>query len=145
MTDIFELLIRDHREVEQLFEQYATNGDDAVAHEICDALTLHSEVEEQVLYPEVRRIVDGGDDLANIAEGEHGSVRLLVARVWEAPPADLHPLIGEMRTEVARHVASEENDLFRELREAGADAEALGRKAEAARAEAPSRSSGQVG
>jgi iron-sulfur cluster repair protein YtfE (RIC family) len=145
VTDIFELLTHDHREVEQLFERFETSGDDVVAHEICDALTLHSEIEEQVLYPEIRRLVDDGDDMANIAEAEHGSVRLLIARVWEAPPIDLHSLIGELRAQVERHVASEENDLFRELRGAGADAEALGRKAEAARAEAPSRSSGQVG
>ncbi len=101
--------------------------------------------EEQVLYPELRRIVDDGDDLANVAEDEHGAVRALIARVYEAPPPDLAPLIDEMRQLVERHVESEENDLFPRLRDSGADAEALGRRADAARGEASSRSSGQVG
>src|SRR4051812_5352984 len=129
MTDLLEALTRDHREVERLFATYADSGDDAVAHEICDALTLHSEVEEQVLYPEVRRFVDGGDDLANDAEAEHAAVRALIARVYEAPPIDLRPLIDELRKNVDHHVESEERDIFPNLRDAGVDLEALGRKA----------------
>src|SRR3954471_1437868 len=97
MADLIESLCRDHREVEQLFAAYAENSEDRLAHEICDALTLHSEVEEQVLYPEVRRLVDGGDDLANDAEAEHGAVRALIAHVYEAPPIDLRPLVEELR------------------------------------------------
>jgi iron-sulfur cluster repair protein YtfE (RIC family) len=98
-----------------------------------------------VLYPEIRRLVDGGDDLANEAEAEHAAAKLLIARVYETPPADLHDLIDELRTAIEIHVASEENALFPKLRDAGVDAEALGRKLDAARGEATSRSSGQVG
>jgi hemerythrin superfamily protein len=145
MPDVFVLLSTDHRTVERLFAAFANEPDDATAHEICDALTLHSEIEEQVLYPEVRRIVDDGDDLANVAEGEHGAVRSLIARVYEAPPIDLGPVMNEIRELVARHVQSEESDLFPRLRESGADAEELGRRAEAVQGEASSRSSGQVG
>jgi len=145
MTDLFASLTQDHREVERLFANYAEHGEDATAHAICDALTVHSQAEEEVLYPEIRRLVDGGDDLANEAEAEHASAKLLIARVYETPPADLHPLIEELRSATELHVASEENALFPKLRDAGADAEALGRKLETARAEAPSRSSGLVG
>jgi iron-sulfur cluster repair protein YtfE (RIC family) len=145
MTDIFESLTRDHRDVEQLFTRYDETGDDAVAHQICDALTLHSEIEEQVLYPEIRRIVDGGDDLANVAEAEHATVRLLTERVWEAPPVDLHPLINELRVEVSHHVAVEEQELFPQMHESGVNAKALSQMADALRAEVRSRSSGKVG
>jgi hemerythrin superfamily protein len=145
MTDFFESLANDHRDVEKLFSAFETDHDDATAHEICAALTLHAEVEEQVLYPEIRRIVDDGDDLANAAEDEHGAVRALIARVYEAPPPDLGPLMDEMRQLVERHVQSEEVELFPRLRDSGADPEALGARADAARGEAVSRSSGQVG
>jgi len=124
---------------------FASDGDDATARQICDALTLHAEVEEQVLYPEVRRIVDDGDDLVNDAENEHGAARALIARVYEAPPPDLEPLMNEMRAMVEEHVHSEESSLFSKLREAGADLDALGHRADAVRGEATSRSSGQVG
>jgi len=145
MTDLFESLSGDHRDVERLFTSFEKDHDDATAREICDALTLHTHVEEQVLYPELRRIVDDGDDLANVAEDEHGAVRALIAHVHETPPPDLGPAIDEMRQLVERHVESEENDLFPRLRDSGADAEALGRRADAVRGEAASRSSGQVG
>jgi hemerythrin superfamily protein len=145
MTDIFESLARDHRDVEKLFARYAEIGDDAIAHDICDALTVHAEVEEQSLYPELRRIVDDGDDMANVAEAEHAAVKLLIARIYETPPADLHRVVDELRAAVERHVASEEGDLFPLLRESGADTAALGRKADAVRGEAASRRSGQVG
>jgi len=145
MTDLFDALSRDHRDVEQLFARYAETGDDVVAHRICDALTLHTEVEEAVLYPELRRIVDDGDDMANDAEAEHAAIRLLIARVYESPPIDLRPVIDEIRKGVEHHVMIEEGELFPQLREAGADAEALGRKLETVRGEASSRSSGQVG
>jgi len=119
MTELLESLSTDHREVERLFTTFASDGDDATARQICDALTLHAEVEEQVLYPEVRRIVDDGDDLVNDAENEHGAARALIARVDEAPPPDLEPLMNEMRAMVEEHVHSEESSLFSKLREAG--------------------------
>ena len=115
MTDIFEALCVDHRDVERLFEQYRDQAEDAVARNICEALTMHAEVEEQVLSPELRRIVEGGDDLANDAEAEHGVVRLLIARIQETPPADLRPLVEELRKNVEHHVAAEESDLFSRL------------------------------
>jgi len=145
MTDLLEALGREHSDVKKLFASYAESGDDATAHKICDALTLHAQVEEEVLYPEVRRLVDDGDDLANTAEAEHAAIRALIAHVYESPPPDLRPLVDELRRNVEHHVAIEESELFPMLRASGADVEALGQKFDAARGEASSRSSGQVG
>lgn len=145
MTDVFGALSQDHRDAAHLFDRFEETGDDADAREICDALTLHAEVEEQVLYPELRRIVDDGDDLANDAEAEHAEIKLIIARILESPPPDLRPIIGEMRKVVEHHVTEEERSLFPLLLDAGADSEALSQKLEAVRAEAPSRSSGTVG
>src|SRR4051812_13454452 len=104
MVDVFESLSRDHRSVEALFGAYEENGEDATAHRICEELTIHAEAEEEVLYPEVRRLVDGGDDRANTAEAEHAAVRALIARVYESPPSDLRPLMDAIRTAVEGHV-----------------------------------------
>ena len=65
--------------------------------------------------------------------------------MYESPPTDLRPVIDEIRKGVEHHVMIEEGELFPQLREAGADTEALGRKLETVRGEASSRSSGQVG
>jgi hemerythrin superfamily protein len=145
MPDAYDLLAADHREVEELLRRYEESGDDAIAREIADMLTLHAEIEEQVLYPEVRRLVDGGDDLANEAESEHALVRSLIARMIDSPPDDLQSLVREIGDDVAVHVRREEETIFPMMRECGVDAADLGNRLEAARGEAPSRSSGQVG
>jgi hemerythrin superfamily protein len=145
MTDVFEALSQDHRDVARLFDRFEETGDDSDAREICDALTLHAEVEEEVLYPEVRRIVDDGDDVANDAESEHATIKLIIARIFESPPPDQRPVIYELRKTVEHHVTDEERNIFPRLIDAGADGDTLGQKLEAIRGEASSRSSGTVG
>ena len=126
MADGFEMLAEDHRAVERLFETYVHDNEDSVAREICEELTLHTRVEEAVLYPALRTYVDGGDDLADIAEQEHAAVKSLIARIYESPPDDLLGVVSELRHEVEQHIAREETELFPEMREAGVDAGLLG-------------------
>jgi hemerythrin superfamily protein len=145
MADIFESLTADHRDVDDMLARALDDADPVLVREICDALTLHAEIEESVLYPEVRRIVDGGDDIVNDAEAEHAAIRTLVAHIHEAPSIDLSRELAALRNNVGDHVKVEENEIFPALRDCGADADALGRKLDAARGEAASRSSGEVG
>ena len=51
MPDPFSILIEDHREVERLFQQFAQTNDPEVAVQICDELTVHAMVEEELVYP----------------------------------------------------------------------------------------------
>src|SRR3954468_8677183 len=96
MPDAYELLSADHRAVEALLLRSDESGDDAIAGELADLLTLHAEIEEQVLYPELRRLVDGGDDLANGAQEEHAVVKVLIGRMSDSSPDDLRPLLREI-------------------------------------------------
>jgi len=132
MTDGFELLEKDHRTVQQLFERYAEEPEDDHVREIIGHLTVHTEMEERALYPELRRYVDGGDDLADEAEAEHAAVRAFMGRIELSPPEDLSGLVEGMRTLVEQHVEQEEQSLFPAMRDAGVDAEALGDRLRAA-------------
>ena len=145
MTDGYEYLEREHRSVEAMFEKYREQPDDAIAHRIAEELTLHTHVEETALYPQLRRYVDGGDDLATTAEDEHAVLKSQIARLYEAPPDDLRPLMQELERNVSDHVREEEETIFPAMRECGVDADALGRALESAQGEAPVRSSGEVG
>ncbi|HZP29562.1 MAG TPA: hemerythrin domain-containing protein [Acidimicrobiia bacterium] len=145
MPDGYETLQQDHREVERLFEKYRSAKDDAIAREICAALTLHTEVEEQVVYPLLREQVPNGATLSVRATDEHGLVSSHIARVYEAPPPDLGGIMRDIERDVQVHVAFEEQELFPAMRRAGVDAGELHDRVEAAKGEAPSRSSGQVG
>jgi iron-sulfur cluster repair protein YtfE (RIC family) len=126
VPDGFEYLADQHREVEKLFRRYSDSPDDATAREICGELTAHTATEEQVLYPELRRIVDGGDDLADDAEAQHGVAKTLVARIHDSPPDDLRPLVEELERDVSEHIRFEEQELFPAMVESGVDADALG-------------------
>jgi hemerythrin superfamily protein len=145
MADGYEFLTREHRQVESMFERYRQHPDDALARRIAEALTLHVQVEEVALYPQLRKYVDGGDDLAAEAEYEHATVKSQIARLYEDPPPELAPLLWEIEQNVADHVRREEEEVFPAMRESGVDADGLGRALERAQREAASRSSGGVG
>ena len=145
MADGYDFLAQEHRRLEAMFERYRQQPDDALARRIAEALTLHAQAEEAALYPQLRRYVDGGDDLAAEAEYEHATVKSQIARLYESPPPDLAPLVQGIETNVADHVRSEEAEIFPAMRESGVDGDALARGLERAQGEAPSRSSGGVG
>ena len=145
MADGYEFLTREHRNVESMFEQYRRQPDDALARRIAEALTLHTAAEEAALYPQLRKYVDGGDDLASEAEYENATVKSQIARLYEAPPTDLAPLVRQIEQNVADHVRREEQEIFPAMRESGVDADGLARALERAQGEAPTRSSGNVG
>ncbi len=133
MPDGFEMLSEDHRQVERLFDTYTHDPEDSIAHDICARLSVHTRVEEATLYPALRRYVDGGDDLADVAEQEHAVAKSIIARIYDSPPGNLSDLVAELRSEVAHHVESEESELFPEMRESGVDADVLGTEIEGAR------------
>jgi len=145
MADGYEFLAQEHRRLEAMFERYRQQPDDALARRIAEALTLHAQAEEAALYPQLRRYVDGGDDLAADAEYEHATVKSQIARLYEAPPPDLAPLVRAIAQNVADHVRREETEIFPAMRESGVDADSLARALERAEGDAPSRSARGVG
>ena len=112
LADGFEILSEDHREVERLFDTYRHDPEDSIAYDICGRLGVHTRIEEAALYPALRRYVDGGDDLADVAEQEHATAKSIIARIYDSPPGKLFDLVTELRSEVEHHVESEESHLF---------------------------------
>src|SRR5581483_2126884 len=108
MADGFAILSDEHVKARELFERCLSTQDEAALRELCDALTVHAQLEEQVLYPELRRLVDGGDDYADDAEQEHAAVKVLVERVEIVAPPDLGEVVAEMQRLVEAHAAHEE-------------------------------------
>ena len=145
MADGFQMLERDHRAVAELFDTYEQGGDNAVAEQICFELTIHSEIEEQVLYPKLREFGDQTSELSDHAEAAHERITNLVGRIGLAEPDDRLGLVEELWSEVDAHVREEETDIFPTMRDLGVNADELGRALEAAKGEAVARSRGTVG
>src|SRR5690348_8718317 len=122
-ADAIELLTTDHREVEQLFSQYEAAGkDDRVAtyaaEKIIRELSIHAAVEEQILYPLMRKADPGQEGLVDHSLDEHQEVKELLADVDGKPANDpeVRQLFTKIKSSVEEHVSEEEGKLFPALR-----------------------------
>ena len=138
--DAIALLKADHREVKAMFEQYEkTEGDaekQALAMQICKALTVHARIEEEIFYPAAYEALDE-DDLLDEAEVEHASAKELIAQIEASAPSE--PLydakvkvLGEY---IDHHVQEEESEMFPECRASDMDLKALGEQLRARKEE----------
>lgn len=118
MPDPIEMLIHDHREVEGLFEKYRSNPTPALIEEICTELTVHTEVEEKVVYPVLASSVDGGGQMRSRAEDEHGEVTQEIQKIqrlgYDSPEVDAS--MQRIMQGVTEHVSEEEGEVFPAMR-----------------------------
>jgi len=137
-NDALDMLMEDHEQVSEMFEEYESVKDDEDegdkverVQEICLELTIHATIEEEIFYPAARQALgDDGKDLLDEAEVEHASVKDLIVQLSEAQPGDeLYDakvkVLGEY---VKHHVAEEEGELFPKLRDADFDSEGIGQQ-----------------
>lgn len=132
-SDAIALLKADHKEVDAMFKAFEKTDDDAkkqeLANNICLALTVHAQIEEEIFYPAAYEALDeDGDDLLDEAEVEHASCKALIAEIEAMSVGE--PLfdakvkvLGEY---IKHHVEEEETELFPECRDAKMDLKALG-------------------
>ena len=121
MPDVIKLLESDHREVEDLFAKAESTSGAAkqqVVTKIASELTLHAEVEEQIVYPAMR---DAGlNDIVDEAEQEHSKVKQLVARLeaMDGSTDEVNSVLTELKADVQHHVEEEETEAFPKFRDA---------------------------
>jgi hemerythrin superfamily protein len=128
------ILTEDHANVRKMFKQFEKMKDKAgesekveLVERICDELTLHTEVEEEIFYPAAREAMED-HDLLDEAEVEHASAKELIAQLRSMQPGDeLYDakvtVLGEY---VEHHVKEEEKEMFPKARKAKMDLEELG-------------------
>jgi hemerythrin superfamily protein len=134
-TDAIALLTADHKTVKGLFKEFEqlTKKDDVdeqkaqLVRQICNELTVHAQVEEELFYPAMREAIDD-DDLMDEADIEHASAKDLIAQLETLEPGDDHydarvTVLGEY---VDHHVKEEEGEMFAKARKADVDTAELG-------------------
>lgn len=130
-ADAIKLLKDDHREVKAWFKEFEKLEDDAekqaLAQKICLALTVHTQIEEEIFYPAAREGIED-DDLLDEAEVEHASAKDLITQIQSMTAGDdLYDakvtVLGEY---VNHHVEEEESEMFPECRTADLDLKELG-------------------
>ena len=129
-TDAIVLLKADHKEVKRLFRAFEAAGDGAtktkgdLVRKMIELLTVHTYVENEVMYPEVRRLLpDLEDDVLESYE-EHHVADVLCMELYAMPPeAERFDAKATVLIEsVTHHIHEEEDEWFPKVREG------LGRK-----------------
>ena len=134
--DILHLLMAEHREVKAMFQRYQEladaggRGDERMllASQICVALTLHTQLEEELLYPAARAVLTKDEDIVDEAYVEHAGAKTLIAQIKtmtsDQPLYDARlKVLGEY---INHHVREEENEFFPKLRKTALDLAGLG-------------------
>lgn len=124
-TDAIVLLKNDHKEIRRLFKQFQSAGDNAVQRkgkivkEIIEALTVHTYIENEVMYPEVRKLLPGLEDDVLESYEEHHVADVLCAELHAMDPDDEHFVAKTtvLIENVTHHVEEEEQDWFPKVRE----------------------------
>lgn len=131
--DALQMLADDHRTVEALFEKYDNARGEAaqkkIVQQICQELTIHAMVEEQVFYPAIRDVVE--DDMMDEAQVEHDSAKALILSLYQGSPSDAYydAKVSVLKEQVEHHVYEEERQrgsIFAQVRKADIDLVALG-------------------
>jgi hemerythrin superfamily protein len=131
--DAISLLVNDHREVKAKFEEFAGLSDRSkaskkkIADQICQALVLHTQIEEEIFYPAVREAISA-DDLMDEALVEHASAKDLIAQIQDMDPGDelYDAKMTVLSEQIDHHVQEEETIMFPKLRKTRLDLNALG-------------------
>jgi hemerythrin superfamily protein len=131
--DAIQLLKADHREVEGWFEDFEKTKSESkkqkLATQICTALKVHTEIEEEIFYPACR---EAGieEDMMDEADVEHQGAKNLIGEIEAGKPGDDHwdakvHVLGEM---IKHHVKEEEqrDGMFAKAKKADLDLEELG-------------------
>ena len=132
--DAIALLKQDHRTVSALFEEFEKADEEeqaTIAQRVCQLLTVHAQIEEELLYPAAKEAFEGeeeDEDLVNEAEVEHGSAKELIAKIEAMSSDDEHfkatvTVLGEY---IKHHVKEEEGELFPQLKKTDLDLKEIG-------------------
>lgn len=140
--DAIALLKADHREVEDWFEQFESARGDSRKQElaglICQALEVHTTIEEEIFYPAFLAATDE-EDIHHEAEVEHEGAKHLIGEIKASGPSDDYfdakvKVLSEM---IKHHVNEEEkrDGMFAKARQADMDLGELGERLAARKAE----------
>lgn len=139
MTDVVDLIMQDHRELQRMFEELQSDPSKrkALAPVMSTLLFAHSRAEESEVYPGARAA--GGEDDVEHSQEEHLVADQLAERLTGLDPEsdEFGTVLEELVHAVTHHLEEEEESVLPHMRErmTADQLDDLGEKFLAARAE----------
>src|SRR5690348_14618834 len=129
-TDAIVLLKNDHKEIRKTFDAFEKAGDNAAAtkqrlvDKMIEQLTVHTYLENEVMYPRVRELLPALEDDVLESYEEHHVADVLVMELSTMKPSDerFDAKTTVLIENVEHHMKEEEDEWFPQVREG------LGRK-----------------
>ena len=128
--DAVDLLDADHKAVKKMFIGYAALCEAGSPHaekqqlalRICQALTVHAQLEEEIFYPQVRAAI-AADALMDEALQEHAEAKALIAAIeaMKPPDAGRDAAVKQLGSLIDQHVLEEREQIFLRARQAALD------------------------
>ena len=123
-SDAIVFLKDEHKQMKKVFREFEKKKADAeargrIVRQMIELLTIHTYLENEIMYPEVRKLLpDLEDDVLESYE-EHHVADVLCLELWALDPADEHyPAKTTVLIEnVEHHMSEEEDDWFPKVRD----------------------------
>ncbi len=123
-TDAIVLLKADHKEIKSVFAKFEAAGENAVkakgalVTKMIELLTVHTYLENELIYPEVRRLLPAlEDDVLESYEEHHVADILCMELAVLSPDAERFDAKTTVLIEnVTHHIDEEEQDWFPKVR-----------------------------
>jgi hemerythrin superfamily protein len=133
--DAIALLKADHRQVEDLFEQFEKARDPQrklkIATQVCTALKIHTVIEEEIFYPAFLDATEE-EDIHHEAIVEHDGAKKLIAEIeGMSPDDDYYDAKVKVLSEMIKHHVKEEErpgGMFSEAKKSELDLTELGQQ-----------------
>jgi hemerythrin superfamily protein len=129
--DAIAMLKADHEAVSEMFAEYektrAIPKKKALVAEICTALSVHAQIEEEIFYPAVQAALKD-KLLVPEATVEHAGVKDLIAQIEGVEPdGEMYDAKVKVLSEyVKHHVKEEQNEMFPKVKSSSLDMVELG-------------------
>jgi len=138
--DAIALLKADHKAVSSLFADYEKTDSGKkkklIVAEICNELTVHTQIEEEIFYPAIRSELKD-KLLVPEATVEHGGIKDLIAQLEGVEPdgVDYDAKVKVLSEYVEHHVKEEQTEMFPKVKASSLDLLALGARMAARKAD----------
>jgi hemerythrin superfamily protein len=131
MPSAIQLIRRDHKKVEGLFDKFerakTTNAKARVCEQTIQELEIHAKLEEEIFYPAVRKHV-GEEELLEEAKQEHEQAKEIMRELKKMRPEDgqFEEKFSELVEGVKHHVEEEEGEMLPKVEDSDMDLTDIG-------------------
>ena len=122
-TDAIVFLKEEHKQVKRVFREFRaaenSRARGRLVRQMIEMLTVHTYLENEIMYPEVRKLLPEIEDDVLESYEEHHVADMLCLELWSMDPTDRHyeAKATVLIENVEHHIEEEEQEWFPKVRE----------------------------